>query len=284
MTTAVNFPDILGYVTGGERLNLDIIHLAATGLPTTIKAGKVFRLVVIVQNMIDSPVGLTLTLSLPTDTAGKKNKFSTNTQKIEVGLLSAEVGMVLFPIGSMGDAANGLVKFSITVSDVKAERRAMAVRSPEGGSALYADGLKADKRKLLDNFAKQKFVGGKKGLFGGSATLTPVINFQQNGLTESNTAKAEYRSLWQHTDFRQNPVILLDRFKAELTQQVLPMLERTQILAPLIKQTGTRFKQAGYELSEIEAKLIGRTMTHVLEYACTGRLSYSLNTTHRPEY
>lgn len=284
MADGINFPDVLGYMAGSERLDLGNLQVTATSLPSTIKAGKTFRLVLIFQNMVDSPIKLTVSLAFPNDALGKKNKFSAKTPKIEVGLQPAEVGMVLLPIGSAGDTAQGAVKFPITISDVKTERQGGRIRSVEGGSPLYLDGLKPDKRKLLDNFAKQTFVGGKKALFGGAVTLSPSVTFHSSGLTEASDAKAEYRSLWVHTDFRQNPVILLDRFKAELMQNVLPALERTQILAPLIKQTGTRFKQAGYELTEIEAKLIGRAMTNVLEYACTGRLSYALNETPRPEY
>lgn len=284
MTLAINFPDVLGYITRGERFHFDNIQVAATALPMTVKAGKIFRLVVLIQNMIDSPVTLMISLALPADSAGKKGKFSANTMRLEVGLQPAEVGLVLLPVGSMGDTTSGAVKFAINISDVKASRRGAAIRAPEGGSALYADGLSPDKRKLFDNFAKQSYVGGKKGLFTSTITLTPTVNFQQSGMTEQNTIKAEYRSIWLPADFRENPVILLERFKTPLTQSVLPSLERSQILAPLVKQTGTRFKQAGYELTEIEAKLIGRAMTNVLEYACTGRLAYGVSYPPRTEY
>jgi|GEM_PF-1276626 len=283
MTLTVNLPDVLGYVSGDERLDLGVIQAAATCLPSAVKAGKNFRLVVIVQNMADVPVNMLVTLGLPADAAGKKNKFSANTQRIEVGMQPAEVGMILLPINSMGDTAPGEVKFSVSISDVKATARGGRIRSSEGGSALYLDGLRPEKRKLVDNFAKQKFVGGKKGLFGG-ATLMPPMTFQAGRVSEPSNLKAEYHTIWLREDMREDPLKLLDRFKTTLTQYVLTSLDRTLMLAPLVKKTATRFKQAGYELTDVEAKLIGRAMTNVLEYACTGRLSHGRSYTPRQEY
>ncbi len=270
MALAVTLPDILGYVSGDERLDLGVIQAAATCLPSAVKAGKSFRLVVIVQNMADAPINMLVTLGLPADSAGKKNKFSANTQRIEVGMQPAEVGMILLPINSAGDTAPGEVKFSVSISDVKATVRGGRVRSSEGGSALYLDGLRPEKRKLVDNFAKQKFVGGKKRLFGGAATFMPSVTFQAGRMTEPSNLKAEYHTIWLREDLREDPLMLLDRFKATLTQYVLISLDRTLLLAPLVKKTSTRFKQAGYELTDVEAKLIGRAMTNVLRVRLYG--------------
>lgn len=284
MADPINFPDIIGYITKSERLDLGVVQVTAAILPSIVKAGKTFRVAVIAQNMVDAPIEMLVTLNLPNaDAAGKRNKFSAKMLRIAVGMQAAEVGMILLPVNCAGDTAAGEVKFSLSISGVKALERGGRIRTPEGGSELYVDGLKPDTRKLLDNLAKQKFVGGKKALLGGG-TLEPSALIQPGTVTEIADFKPDYRTVWTRGDLREDPLILLNRFQDDLTQFALIMLDRTHMLSPLIEKTAARFKQAGYELYEIEAKLIGRVLTHVLEYACTGQFSYGRTYMPMPEY
>lgn len=275
MADATNFPDILGYITGGERLDLGTVQAIAAVVPSIVKAGKYFRVAVVIQNMTDAPVEMLVVLALPaTDANGKKNKFNTRTLRIAIGMQAAEVGLVMLSVNCLGDTSAGSTKFPVTINNVKTLERGARIRSVEGGSTLYVDGLKPETRKLLDNLARQKFVGGKKSVLTGIATLEPTALIQPGGLTEIADIDPVYRTLWTRADLREDPLTLVDRFKDLLTQFALISLDRTQMLPPLIEKTASRFKQAGYELSEVEAKLIGRVLAHVLEYACTGQMSY----------
>jgi len=265
MADVANFPDILGFITSGERLDIGTVQAAATSLPMSVKAGKSFRLLVALQNMVDSPVEMLVALTLPAaDAGGKKNKFSAKTLRISVGMQPGEVGMLLLPVASAGDTTPGALRFPISISGVKALERGGRLRTPEGGSEIYLPGLKVETRKLIDNLSKQKFVGGKKGMLGGAATLEPSVIVQPGSLTEIADFKPEYRTIWTRAELREDPLALLERYKDDITQHALISLDRTQMLAPLVEKTTTRFKQAGYVLSEVEAKLIGRALTHVL--------------------
>jgi len=285
MADAVIFPDILGFITSDERLDLGAAQAIAAILPTHVKTGKFFRVVIILQNMVDSPIEMMVTLNLSVaDALGNRNKFTAKTQRIMVGMQAGEVGMMVLPVVSMTDTAPGTVRFPISITGVKALERGGRLRPPEGGAALYVDGLRPDTRKLLENLAKQKFVGGKKGLLGDVANLEPTVTFSLGNLGEIADIKPEYRTLWTRADLREDPLLLLERFKDDVMQHALIALDRTQMLVPLTEKTVSRFKQAGYELNEIEAKLIGRVLTHVLEYACTGQFSYGRTYLPMPEY
>jgi hypothetical protein len=226
-----------------------------------------------------------VTLTLPNaDAAGKKNKFSAKMLRIAVGMQPAEVGIILLPVSSLAETAAGAVKFGVGISGVKAIERGGRIRTPDGGGELYLPGLKPETHKLMDNLSKQKFVGGKKGLLGGAATLEPTALIQPGGLTEITDLKPEYRTIWTRAELREDPLILLERFKDDLTQHALIALDRTQMLAPLVEKTVARFQQVGYELYEVESKLIGRVLTHVIEYACTGQFSYGRTYELLPEY
>jgi len=274
MAEAANFPDILGFITAGERLDLGSVQAAAATLPAVIKAGKSFRVVVVLQNMVDSPIEMLVGLNMPADAGGKKNKFSAKTLRISVGMQPGEVGMILLPVASLSDSAPGAVRFPISINDVKATERGGRIRTPDGGSELYLSGLKRETRKLIENLSKQKFVGGKKSVLTGTASLEPAVTFQVGSLAEISDLKPEYRTIWTRAELREDPLVLLERFKDDLSQHALIALDRTLILTPLTEKTTARFKQAGYPLTEVEAKLIGRALTHILEYACTGQFSY----------
>lgn len=68
-----NFPDVLGAITGGRRLILDALHVAAAVRPAAIEAGKTFEVLVIIQNCLNNDVDAVLRLIVPdADIAGKK--------------------------------------------------------------------------------------------------------------------------------------------------------------------------------------------------------------------
>src|SRR5260221_13190091 len=89
---AVNYPDILGTITDGRRLNLDVLQVAVAVRPLAVNAGQPFEAIVLLQNAADTNVDAVLRLAVPdVDLAGQKGRFSTKLVKpIRVGLRPGE--------------------------------------------------------------------------------------------------------------------------------------------------------------------------------------------------
>jgi len=99
MIDSANYPDILGLITGGERLNLDSVQIAVATRPRFVRAGRPFEILLLVQNAVDTDVDITMTLHMPSvDAKKQKDRFIIQTQRVVVGVKPAEVGYALLPI------------------------------------------------------------------------------------------------------------------------------------------------------------------------------------------
>jgi hypothetical protein len=281
-----NYPDVLGHISPqAERLDLGLVQVMASCLPSRVPAGKPFRALLLIQNMSDAPVEMVVTLIPPAaDSVGKRGRFHAKMQRIGVGMQPGEVGLVILPITSLPDAAPGLVRPTLGIGALKALERAERVRTLENSAPLYLPGLAPETRRLLENLGKLRYVGGKKAVLGGGAELHPAVMIEPGTLGTVSELQPEYRTLWTLADLQEDPLVLLERFKDDLTTHVLPNLDRTQMIGPLTDKTRTRFEQAGYPLQDVEAQLIGRAMANVLEYACTGQMSYGRTYLPQPDY
>ena len=96
-----NLPDLLGAVTGGDRLNLDVMQCALGVRPSSIPAGKPFEAILLLQNASDVNVDVTAVVRLPEqDAKGKRNRFIVKRERLVVGLRPAEVGYMTLPLSS----------------------------------------------------------------------------------------------------------------------------------------------------------------------------------------
>ncbi len=71
-----NYPDILGYVTGGQQMLVSVIQAALALRPEVVPAGRPFEAIVMLQNTTDVNVEVTATVQLPpVDAAKVKRPF-----------------------------------------------------------------------------------------------------------------------------------------------------------------------------------------------------------------
>ena len=106
MTDTTNYPDILGYITGGERCNINVVQLALAVRPRVVRAGRPFETILLVQNASDVDVDVTASLTLPeVDAKKQKGRFLSKKNRLLVGVRPAEVGYVVLPMSSLPDTA-----------------------------------------------------------------------------------------------------------------------------------------------------------------------------------
>ncbi len=101
-----NYPDILGHATGGPRHNIGLVQVSLAVRPRVVRAGRPFEAILIVQNASDVEVDVTTTLKFPDRDAKKqKNRFTSKSKKLVVGLEAVEAGYVTLPISCLPGTA-----------------------------------------------------------------------------------------------------------------------------------------------------------------------------------
>jgi hypothetical protein len=287
MPDATNYPDVLGYITGGERADFGVLQAAAAIQPNPARAGAPIDVTVVLQNSTDAALEVLVVLQVPDkDLAGKKATFVAKVQRLAIGMQPSEVGVLTLPLLTQPATAPGLYRLHLQVT-AKATGRANRIRLAEGGGAFYMGGMPRKAQQAIEALRSLRYSGSaarRGGLFAGPATLETVLKLETGGLGKILDRKADYQPLWQRRDLKVDPLELLERHREAMVQYVLPALDRTRLLEPLTNRTMTLFKDSWYELTEIEASLIARVMVRILEYACTGQLSYGRKFTPRPEY
>jgi hypothetical protein len=163
-----NYPDVLGYLTGGIRAIISPVQIAMAVRPKVIRSGRPFEIVVLAQNTIDTDVDITLILKLPEkDNKGKKQPFQTHKDRITVGIKSGEVGYLAFPVKVSSHTVPGTYTIDLEVKTQKVGTgKGEQIRKDEGGAAFEIAQMHHNQVVDLQKMHKLTFTANKKsGLF-----------------------------------------------------------------------------------------------------------------------
>jgi hypothetical protein len=90
MSDHVNYPDVLGAITGGARCNIGVAQAALAVRPRVVRAGRPFEIILLLQNASGVDVDVTMTLHLPeVDAQKQRGKFVSKTTRLVIGMASA---------------------------------------------------------------------------------------------------------------------------------------------------------------------------------------------------
>lgn len=262
MADSLNYPDLLGSVTGGARLNVGAAQVALAMRPTPVRAGQTFELVLIAQSVVDVDVDLTVQVHLPdVDARRQRGRLTAKTTRLVVGMKPGEAGYVMIPVTPLPDIhPSHNYRISVDV-EAKATAKGGRVRDPEGGGAVEPRFLPAATLEKMASLRPLKFVTGKRN------TLEVMFEIVPPKLNQGvEDTKAGWVSLLKIGDYK-DPRLALRKYTDVISVQLLPRLKRNEMYAPLIAATAERFANAGYPLRESEGKLIARLMALILEYA-----------------
>ena len=263
--TAPNYPDILGHITGGPRLNFGVVQVALAVRPRVVRAGRSFEAILILQNASDGEVDVAVNLHLPEQDAKKnKGKFVTKTGRLLVGLQAAEAGYVTLPVSCLPDTAiSDGYKISMTIEG-KPQGKPKRIRLAEGGGEVVIRQLKEESRSRLEDLKKLSYSAGKTGLLGSGVSVP--FSVMGGSLGQIVDLKPEWVSLWTLTD-HMDERLLLERYREILVTQILPAINRSKLFPALLEETQLRFSAAGYALKPIEAVFITKLLMSILEMA-----------------
>lgn len=264
MNDIINYPDILGLITGGYRCNVGVAQVAVAALPRIVRAGRPFEVILLVQNASDGAIDVSMALHLPKQDAKKqKDRFICRTQRLVVGVKGAEVGYVVLPVATLPDTAIS-ADYKIGVEfDVKPLGKPNRIRQHEGRGKVSLDLMSEQSKTKIEALKSATFYTEKHS---GQNVIDVPLTVMSGTVGNLADFTPGWVSISRMSDYGDDR-LLLHRFGALVQTYVLPQLKRDTMLPPLLEATNTRFAEAGYPLKPIEALGIAKLMTLVLEYA-----------------
>ena len=266
--TAANYPDILGAITRGIRLNMDVVQFALATRPAQVAAGKSFEIILLLQNASDMDVDVVVAPEPPArDLEKKRGRFNVATNRVRVGLRPAEAGFVSIPVSTSPTTTPDAGYEVMVKLDIKRmeKRKPTRVRAAEGGGAVPFNMLPEATQQHLQALNQLVFSsnnGGKRN------QIQTVFEVQPPALASlPGEQKAAYVCLWTMRDHADDHAIAQRVW--EPAMQVVQQARRDTVFMPLLKATQARFQQCGYALMPPEAIFVTKIMTLVLEMGIT---------------
>lgn len=258
----INYPDLLGAVTGGARLNLDVVQCALAVDPPQVAAGRFIEIVLLLQNASDIDVDVVAAPRLPErDLQNNRSRFVTKSARVRVGLRPAEVGFLRLPISTSPNTAPGPSYVMGLDLDIKRlDKHPRRIRKETGGGGFLAQELAEATRQHLETLRALRFSADGGGRKNHIQALFEVLPPAVSALRE---LKADWVSLWTMRDYM-DEYTLAQRVWPQV-QSVLPKLTRETVFMPLLKSTQEHFKACGYPLMPPEAIYITKLLTLILE-------------------
>ena len=264
---APNYPDILGYITGGNRLTIaNLVEVAIAAHPQVARSGHPFEIIAVMQNVTDVNLQVTAVLQLPKrDAKNASERFFTGNDRLSITVHPAETGYLLLPVSSQPDTAPGDYKIGVEFEVKSLDKPRRIRQKPESNQEVnlqYYFSLSEESIEQLASLKSLKFSSEKCGMFGkGVETMFRLGPGNGKKPLRSNP---EWISLWSlGTDTDVRP--LLERYQTLLAQRVLPTLTVTHLYDVLHKTTRDRLFIAGYPVREVETHYIVKLMVAVLE-------------------
>lgn len=260
---APNFPDILGTITGGARLNLDVIQAAIALRPPQVPAGQVVEIAVLLQNASDSEIDVVLKPDLPSrDRAKQKDRFKAPSERVLCGLEPAQTGVVWLPVIVAPNTQPGSYRLAVDLTVKRLNKKAQRIRAESGGGVFKLDDLPEAARDQITGLRALVFgvdTGGKRNRLQTTCTVVPP----QQSISALPKAVNNWASLWtmrDHTD-----IYLIAQRIQQTISQTLPRLTREVLFMPLLKTTQERFQASHYPLQPPEAIFITKILMLRLE-------------------
>ena len=271
MTDSVNYPDVLGAITGGARCNIGVAQAALALRPRVPRAGRPFEVILLLQNASDVNVDVTATLHLPdVDAKKQRGKFVSKNMRLIVGMAPAETGYVVLPATTLPDTAvSDAYRVAVEV-DARPMNKPRRVREPEGGGEFLIEYLRPEAREQLESLRALSFSTAKRM---GRGILEVPLQIMPGTIATLTDFKPGWVSISKLVDYA-DARPMLHRYGDLLRTTVLPRLKRHELYPPLLEATISRFAEAGFPLKQAEAVLIAKLMTLILEYASPNENSH----------
>lgn len=254
---AFEYPDLLGMITGGLRLNVQALQVAAATYPRIAAVGQPFESLILLQNACDKQIAVRVTLRLPRKDAGSgRANIVTPKDNLTLNMQAGEVGLLHMPLVALQPTQpNSQLQIGVKI-EVSVPRGARQIRSPEGGRVASVLNMSPVRLNIL------REAGFLTDVIDGH--LVDTVNIAPGQIMAAPPEKSpRYEVLWSVKD------LPMERRKfEEMGEQAVKFagtITRYQVYQPLIQATEMRFAQAGLPLHPAECIFIAKTLTYVME-------------------
>ncbi|MEZ4669792.1 MAG: hypothetical protein R3E39_17950 [Anaerolineae bacterium] len=261
-----NYPDILGYITEGQQLTVGVVQAALALRPPLARAARPFSAIILLQNMSDSNVEVTVRLQLPSkDAGGKQSRFVARDNEANITLLPAEVGYLVMPVMILSDTTPSQSYRIGTDIVVEPLLKPRLIRQPDTGDEInlnYYFSLSEEAALRVIALRMLTFTAEKRGRTNILETELTVVPPKEMPPADS---KSGWFSLWAlGTDSDARP--LLERFRGTLALQVLPSFDPVALYRILFPETKTRVSKV-YRIHSVEVHYITKLLVYILQLA-----------------
>ncbi len=274
----LNFPDVLGFITGGKRANLQWLHVATALRPRVVRAGRAFEMLLLIQNISDLELEVTATLHLPEkDSKGQKGRFVTKTGRLITRLESAAVGLITLPLTTLPDtaaAADYKIGMDLKIEPTSRDKP-QRVRTAEGEGAFTLESLDPARQTQITELKNLQWTATHSG-----STIESVLMVMSGTVGSFSDLQPSWTKLWtlaDHNDKR----LLLQKIAPMILEQVLPQMNIRTAFPIVLEYTQKRFEKSIYKLQDFEINLIARLLTLMLLYASADEKKTALMATGR---
>ena len=254
------YPDVLGAITGGTRINMEHLQCALGIFPSQTFINQPVEIVLILQNMVDQMMQVKMAIQTPKeDKQGQPVVIDTPKRMVTIGLRPGEVGVVRTPIVPRPPTGAGS-KFPIRVAvRYRIARPGARVRPYTGGPPPSILGISSFKLQVLRDV---KF--SAETWHNSTDILTTYFDIAPRVMPDiPRELQARYESLWTHEEMVRDRELTEERIAD--ARRVATALTKTAVYTSLLEAVEDRFAQRGLPLHPGEAIAITKMMTYTLD-------------------
>ncbi len=258
-----DYPDVLGAITRGPRINMDMLETAVGIHPKTAYLNQPIEVIILLQNMIDAEIQLRIGVRLPTtDRKGNVVVLETDKGQLSINLKAGEVGVLHMPIVAHPPTQAGK-DFPVRVAIRYRAKQGNPIRPPGGGSPPSVLSTSPFKLQVLQEI---EFISHKWNE--STDILTVYFNLAPKIIPgEHPTLKPRYETLWTAGEMAEE-IRLVKLHYDEAVRIARPSPTNTLYLA-LLDEVEERFASSDMPLHPGEAMAIAKMMAYTVDDAPT---------------
>lgn len=254
------YPDVLGAITGGTRINLNDLQIAVGVFPKRAYINQSFEAVLILQNMVDQNMKVKVAIHLPSeDKAGNPVIIDAAQKMLTLGLRPGEVGVLRTPFVARPPTKPTIhlpVRLAVRY---RTPQPGKAVRPPTGGAPPSILGVSSF---TLQTLRDVEFIAHPWRQSNDIVTtyfdiLPKVLPFRDEVLV------AHYDTLWTHEEMREERAMVASKITD--ARRVATYLTRNTIYEPIYHAIDERFGNRGLHLHPGETAAIAKLITYALD-------------------